>query len=89
MKLYCFNPEHDLAIANGNENFQAPESALLLASDLSLLPAWYAEEGSMVMSEQVLDTGVLPVGLEVECVAPYSGVSRRIVRWSRGVGMRR
>lgn len=73
MKLYCFNPEHDLAIANGNENFQAPESALLLASDLSLLPAWYAEEGSMVMSEQVLDTGVLPVGLEVECVAPYSG----------------
>lgn len=72
MKLYVFNPEHDLAIANGNENFQAPESAMLLASDLSLLPAWYADEGSFVISEQLFNPQTIPDGLNVQIVAPYS-----------------
>lgn len=72
MKLYCFNPEHDLAIANGKENFQAPESAVLLATDLSLLPAWFADEGSMVMSEQAFVPECRPEGLSIRSVSPYS-----------------
>lgn len=72
MKLYCFNPEHDLAIANGSENFQAPESAVLLATDLSLLPAWFADEGSMVISEQTFAPDIRPSGLNIKSVNPYS-----------------
>lgn len=72
MKLYCFNPEHDLAIANNNENFQAPESAMLLSSDLALLPAWYADNNSQILSEQPFVPYLAPAGLKVETVAPYS-----------------
>lgn len=72
MKLYCFNPEHDLAVANGNENFQAPESALLLASDLAHLPAWYADDDSLVLAEQLFAPEVVPAGMNVASVAPYT-----------------
>lgn len=47
-RLYIFNPEHDLALASGSANYQAPESALFLASDLATLPKWFAEAGSVV-----------------------------------------
>ena len=42
MKLHLFNPENDLAIADGNANYCAPPSALKIAYDLSTLPLWYA-----------------------------------------------
>ena len=72
MKLYCFNPEHDLAIANNNENFQAPESATLLSSDLAQLPAWYADVDSLILCEQSFLPYTTPVGLKVATVPPYS-----------------
>jgi hypothetical protein len=40
--LYFFNPDHDLALANGDENFNAPISAKSFGEDLKLLPVWYA-----------------------------------------------
>lgn len=46
--LYYFNPWHDLALANGNRNYQAPVAARIMESDLSLLPLWYAGEGDTV-----------------------------------------
>ncbi|MEG1837899.1 MAG: hypothetical protein RR220_01215 [Bacteroidaceae bacterium] len=48
-KLYLFNPESDLALGNGNENYDPPASALKMAEDLALLPAWYADKGSKVL----------------------------------------
>lgn len=48
--LYIFNPEHDLALASGETNYMAPASARRMASELSLLPMWYAEEGSAVLA---------------------------------------
>lgn len=48
--LYVFNPEHDLALANDDANFNAPLSARKLASDLSCLPLWYAAENGVVWS---------------------------------------
>ena len=45
--LYIFNPEHDLALASGEANYMAPASARRMASELALLPMWYAEEGSV------------------------------------------
>ena len=41
-KLYLFNPDHDLALANRDANYMAPASARGLAADLALLPMWYA-----------------------------------------------
>lgn len=48
--LYIFNPEHDLALASGETNYMAPASARRMASELAVLPMWYAEEGSAVLA---------------------------------------
>lgn len=48
--LYLFNPEHDLALASGETNYMAPASARRMASELALLPMWYAKEGSAVLA---------------------------------------
>lgn len=48
--LYIFNPEHDLALASGEANYMAPASARRMASELALLPMWYAKEGSAVLA---------------------------------------
>ncbi|GAT61538.1 hypothetical protein [Paludibacter jiangxiensis] len=47
--LYFFNPEHDLALANSDRNFNAPLQAKKLAHDLAGLPLWYATPGSIVL----------------------------------------
>ncbi|MEI7675948.1 MAG: hypothetical protein WCJ03_04135 [Bacteroidales bacterium] len=49
MNLYLFNPDHDLALANGDENFNSPQSARTFAKDLACLPMWYAEPESVVL----------------------------------------
>ncbi|MDD4848780.1 MAG: hypothetical protein PHR53_08480 [Bacteroidales bacterium] len=43
--LLIFNPEHDLALANGDAHFNAPISAIELAQDAAWLPAWMTKEG--------------------------------------------
>ena len=48
--LYIFNPEHDLALASGETNYMPPASARRMASELALLPVWYAERGSAVLA---------------------------------------
>ena len=48
-KTYIFNPDSDLALANGDANYLPPRSARRMADDLSLLPAWYADEGDAVL----------------------------------------
>ena len=48
--LYLFNPEHDLALASGEINYMPPASARQMATELALLPVWYAEEGSAVLA---------------------------------------
>jgi hypothetical protein len=55
--LYIFNPEHDLALASGETNYMAPASARQMASELALLPMWYAEEGSVVLAPSAYNLG--------------------------------
>ena len=43
MNLYLFNPENDLAIAFGGENYTPPPAAQLIGKELSALPLWYAD----------------------------------------------
>lgn len=42
--LYLFNPEHDMALANFTPYYKAPSEIRRMANDLSVLPAWYADE---------------------------------------------
>lgn len=49
-KFYIFNPDNDLALANGDENYMPPASARQMITDLALLPAWYAASGSDVLA---------------------------------------
>ncbi len=55
--LYIFNPENDLAVANGGENYMAPPRARIIAEDLALLPVWYAgnNDDVIVPSEEYAD----------------------------------
>ena len=49
MKLYLFNPDSDLALANNETNYIAPVSARRMAQDLALLPVWYADPYNAVL----------------------------------------
>ena len=71
-KLYYFNPEHDMALANGSSNFTPPESATFLSGDLSLLPCWYAETGGVVLSDQTFPEEYNPINLDIKTVAPFT-----------------
>ncbi|MEG1574329.1 MAG: hypothetical protein RR293_05260 [Bacteroidales bacterium] len=47
--LYIFNPENDLALANGSNTYCAPPKARKIAFDLASLPLWYASAGDKVL----------------------------------------
>ncbi len=47
-KLYYFNPDNDLALASGVDNFTPPRAAMLLRRAGELLPLWIGSKGDMV-----------------------------------------
>ena len=56
-KLYLFNPDTDLALADGRANYLPPLAIRKMAKDLSLLPLWYAakeEEAYCFKSDEKL-----------------------------------
>lgn len=44
-RTHLFNPQNDLALANGSANFTAPKSAVDLANAGACLPIWYGNPG--------------------------------------------
>ena len=42
MKLHIFNPENDLALADGGFSYCPPPAAMRIANELASLPLWYA-----------------------------------------------
>lgn len=42
MKLHLFNPENDLALADGGFSYCPPPAAVRIANELASLPLWYA-----------------------------------------------
>lgn len=86
--LYIFNPDHDLALAHGGANFTAPAAARRLAEDFAALPAWYAEEGSLVLAPPGCNNAYLKQWREVFpslplSIAPaeVSGRDLRVMPW--------
>ena len=51
MKLYLFNPDHDLALARSEGRYDVLKSAFRFAADCASLPLWYADEGASVLAE--------------------------------------
>lgn len=49
MKLHLFNPENDLALADGSFNYCPPPAAAQIAHDLASLPLWFADEQDCVV----------------------------------------
>lgn len=56
-QLAIFNPEHDLALANGSQHYMAPQSALQFASDCALLPMWLFPNAAVLCDNLIPDDG--------------------------------
>lgn len=52
---HFFNPQHDLALADGFPWYKAPRTALQFASDGAFLPLWYAQPGDAVLAPPPVD----------------------------------
>ncbi len=52
-KLHLFNPDNDLALAAGIENFTAPKAAVALRNAGAALPIWYGQAGDSVLTHGV------------------------------------
>ena len=52
MKLHIFNPEHDIALAADLERFTAPHAGRQMRASLGFIPAFWAEDGDMVLVEK-------------------------------------
>lgn len=53
--LLVFNPENDLALANGTPYFTPPKMAQKIRFDLQMLPFWLAERGDFVYAPRSLE----------------------------------
>lgn len=51
--LHIFNPEHDLALAFGGKYFTPPHAARELRTDMGFLPAVWAQDGDIVLVDDV------------------------------------
>ncbi len=83
-KLYLFNPENDMALACGDSYYMAPASVRRMAAELSVLPAWYADEGSTVWVDSDFDCDYLkslPLALPVEATAELLPIYNKVSPW--------
>ena len=53
MNIRIFNPEHDIALASNMERFTAPHAGRQLRSGLCYLPALWADEGDVVIVDDI------------------------------------
>ena len=54
MSNFClFNPEHEIALASNLMNFTAPKAGRMLRADLGFLPVFWAEEGDVILVDDV------------------------------------
>lgn len=54
-RLFLFNPDCELAIANGGKNFTPSANVVQMADDLAFLPAYLGEEGDCVLVKEMPD----------------------------------
>ncbi len=85
-KLHLFNPDNDLALANGSPNFTPPRSAVGLRNSGACLPIWYGDPGDLfvgAVNEAWFEEVSRAFGLDVEPVMAYEpGFSPAPWGWS-------
>lgn len=59
MRLYVFNPDTDMALADNRESYMAPESIRNMMEDLAMLPMWYAKPCSAVLAPSAYNSEFL------------------------------
>lgn len=58
-EIYLFNPENDMALANFTPHYKAPTEIIQMSKDLSVLPAWYAPQESMIKLDSLSQADLL------------------------------
>lgn len=66
--IYIFNPENDLALAHGGDNYTAPPYARHYRRGHQLLPAWLAPSGSAVLVEADSNLEACNAWLNEQCL---------------------
>ncbi|MCQ2286449.1 MAG: hypothetical protein MJZ76_06210 [Bacteroidales bacterium] len=56
--LLIFNPEHDLAMGNGDRHYVPPTTAVQFANEAAILPAWIYRQG-MICSDTPIESSFL------------------------------
>ncbi len=54
-RLFLFNPDCELAIADGGMYYMSPSNIRKMEADLAFLPAWMADEGDCVLVKELPD----------------------------------
>ena len=65
--VYLFNPDYDMAMANFTPYYKSPAEIVRMIADLSVLPWWFAEEGSCVKVENMALVSLLKKQLKEVC----------------------
>ena len=86
-----------MALASGETNYMAPASARQMASDLALLPMWYAEAGSAVLAPSAYNADFLKtkselLGMDVALLTEpevADGKDRKFSPWGWDPALRR
>ena len=86
-----------MALASGETNYMAPASARQMASDLALLPMWYAEAGSAVLAPSAYNADFLktksePLGMDVALLTEpevADGKDRKFSPWGWDPALRK
>ncbi len=58
-EVWIFNPENDLALADGGSNYIAPALVRLMGEELAMLPVWYADAGAYVLAASAYNESFL------------------------------
>lgn len=53
MRIHVFNPDHDMALEANKDHFTSPHAGRCLRHDLGYLPALWADEGDLVLVDDV------------------------------------
>ena len=99
MKLYIFNPDTDLALANNRENYMPPARVRQMTQELELLPLWYSETDSCIFTPSSRENGEFLAeaerlfGVKAKCIKDVAQLPGdediEITPWGWNVALRR
>ena len=71
MKLFVFNPEHDMALASNLLHFTPPRAACLIRRNLGFLPSLWAADGDIILAEDKTIAREKARQLNIDCKGEF------------------